>query len=71
MHTKTTLEDKDLVKKTSQTFFGNTSVQQNIVKSISNSFLDFQWLTKTTHVPVLLPYNAICSRWKSFAVFVD
>jgi len=30
--------------KASQIFFGNTSVQQNIVKSISNSFFDFQWL---------------------------
>jgi len=29
-------------KKASQTFFGNTLAQQNIIKSISDNFLDFQ-----------------------------
>jgi len=42
MHAKKHLGRQGLAQKASQTFFGNTSVQQNIVKSISDSFLDFQ-----------------------------
>jgi len=41
-------------QKASQTFFGNTLGQQNIIKSISNSFLDFQRLTKTTHFSIFI-----------------
>jgi len=40
-HTKNCLGRKALAQKASQTFFGNTSVQQNIVESINNRFLDF------------------------------
>jgi len=46
MHAKKHLGN---TQKASQTFFSNSSVKQNIVKSISNGFLDFQWLVKTTH----------------------
>jgi len=42
MHAKNRFGRQGLIQKASQTFFGNTSVQQNIVKSLSNSFLDFQ-----------------------------
>jgi len=42
MHAKNHLGRQGLTQKVSQTFFGNASVQQNIVKSINNSFLDFQ-----------------------------
>jgi len=42
MHAKTRLGRQGLAQKASPTFFDNTSVQQNIVKNISNSFLDFQ-----------------------------
>jgi len=49
MHTKNHLGRQGLAQKASQTFFDNTSVHQNIVESISNSFLDFQWLAKTAH----------------------
>jgi len=42
MHAKNCLRRQGLAQKASQTFFDNTSVQQNIVKSISNSFVDFQ-----------------------------
>jgi len=42
MHAKNHLERQGLAQKASQIFFGNALVQQNIVKSISNSFLDFQ-----------------------------
>jgi len=50
---KNRLGRQRLAQKASQTFFGSTSVQQNIVKSISNSFLDLQWLAKTTHFSIL------------------
>jgi len=50
MHAKNCLGRQGLALKASQTFFDNTSVHQNIVKSISNnSFLDFQQLAKTAH----------------------
>jgi len=42
MHAKNHLGRQGLAQKASQTFFDNTSVQQNIVKNISKSFLDFQ-----------------------------
>jgi len=42
MHAENHLGRQGLAQKASQTFFDNTSVQQNIVKGISNSFLDFQ-----------------------------
>ena len=54
MHTKTHLGIQGLAQKASQIFFGNTSVQQNIVKNISNSFLDFQWLAETTHFSIFI-----------------
>jgi len=41
-HAKSYLGRQELTQKTSQTFSGNTSVQQNIIKNISDSFLDFQ-----------------------------
>jgi len=42
MHAKNHPGRQGLAQKASQTFFDNTSVQQNIVKCISNIFLDFQ-----------------------------
>jgi len=42
MHTKIHFGRQGLALKASQTFFDNTSVQQNIVENISNNFLDFQ-----------------------------
>ena len=36
--------------KASKTFFGNTSFQPNIVKSINDSFFNFQWLAKLLHI---------------------
>jgi len=54
MHTKNCLARQGLAQKASQTYFGNTSVQQNIVESINNCFLDFQWLAK---VPISPYYN--------------
>jgi len=42
MHAKNHLGRQGLAQKAYQTFFGNTSVQQNIVESINNRFLDFQ-----------------------------
>jgi len=41
-HAKNRLGRQGLAQKASQTFFDNTSVHHNIIKSISNSFLDFQ-----------------------------
>jgi len=41
-HAKNHLGRQGLAQKASQTFLDNTLVQQNIVKSISNSFLNFQ-----------------------------
>jgi len=45
-----------LAQKASQTFFGsNMLVHQSIVKSISNSYLDSQWLAnKTTHFSIII-----------------
>jgi len=44
MHAKIHLGRQELALKASLTFFDDTSVQQNIVKNVSNSysFLDFQ-----------------------------
>jgi len=42
MHAKNRLGRQGLAQKASQTFFDNILFQQNIVKGISNSFLDFQ-----------------------------
>jgi len=53
-HTKICLGRQGLAQKASQTFFDNTSVQQNIVEKISNSFLNFQWLAKTAHVSIFI-----------------
>jgi len=41
-HNKNHLGRQGLAQKASQTFFGNTLVQQNIAESINNHFLDFQ-----------------------------
>ena len=46
MHNKNHFGRQGLAQKASQMFFGNTSVQQNIVKSISNSFSIFSDLQK-------------------------
>jgi len=54
MHAKNHLERQGLAQNASDTFFDNTSVQQNIVKSISNSFLNFQWFAKTTHLFIFI-----------------
>jgi len=42
MHAKIHLERQKLALKASQTFFDNTSVQQNIAKNISSGFLNIQ-----------------------------
>jgi len=42
MHAKNHLARQGLAQKASQTFFGNTSIQQNIVESVNIHFLDFQ-----------------------------
>jgi len=49
MHTKNRLGKQGLAQKASQTFFDNTSIQQNIVESINNGFLNFQQLAKSAH----------------------
>jgi len=41
-HAKDHLERREVAQKASQTFFGNTLVQQNIVKSINKCFLYFE-----------------------------
>jgi len=53
MHAKNHLGRQGLTQKASQTFFDNTLVQQNIVKSISNSFLGFQRLANIVHFLIL------------------
>jgi len=56
MQAKTTLKGKYYVtQKVSQTFFGNTSVQQNIVKSTSDSFLDFLIFSDLQKLPMFHP----------------
>jgi len=42
MDAKKRLGRQGLAQKASQTFYGDILVQQNIVKSINNSFLDFK-----------------------------
>jgi len=42
IHAKKHLGRQGLAQKASQTFFGNTPVQQNIVESINNCLFDFQ-----------------------------
>jgi len=54
MHTKNQLGRQGLAQKASQTFFDNTSVQQNIVESIHNRFLDFQQLAKSAHFSMFI-----------------
>jgi len=54
MHTKNRLGRQGLAQKASQTFFGNTSVQQNIVENINNRFLDFQQLAKSAHFSIFI-----------------
>jgi len=56
MHAKNHLWRQWLAQKSSQTFFSNASVQQNIIKSISNSFFDFQWLAKLPISPYSYSY---------------
>jgi len=53
MHTKNHLARQGLAQKASQTFFGNTSVQQNIAESINNRSLDFQQLAKSAYFSIL------------------
>jgi len=43
-HAKNRIGRQESVQKASQTFFDNTSVHQNIVKSISNIYSDLQKL---------------------------
>jgi len=52
MHIKNHLARQELAQKASQTFFGNTSVQQNIVEIIDNCFLDFQQLAKSAYFSI-------------------
>jgi len=55
MHEKNHLGRQGLAQKASQTFFGNTSVQQNIVENINNYFfLDFWQLAKSAYFSILL-----------------
>jgi len=54
MHAKNRLGRQGLAQKAYQTFFDNTLVHQNIVRSISNSFLDFQRLAKTAHFSIFI-----------------
>jgi len=53
MYAKNCLGRQGLAQKASQTFFDNISVQQNIVESINNRFLDFQQLAKV----LISPYS--------------
>jgi len=52
MHDINCLGRQGLAQKVSQTFFDNTSVQQNIAESINNRFLDFQQLAKSAYFSI-------------------
>jgi len=60
MHTKNRLGRQGLAQKASQTF-DNTSAHQNIVKSISNSFLIFSDLQKLPISPYSYSYDFLVS----------
>jgi len=53
-HTKNHLGRQELAQKASQTFYDNTSVQQDLVERINNGFLDFQQLAKVAYFSILL-----------------